>query len=460
MILLLGSCLASLYASAAIELPAVISNNMVLPQQTKVRLWGWGAPSEKVKVTTSWSQQVDSAVTDSEGKWQVFVQTPKAGGPHTITFAAGNTITVDNVLSGAVWLCSGQSNMEWSYREKVDDMAPELARHTQQDIRFFHVPRKTALHPQEDLRARWVVCDSNTLKTFSAVGYFFGTRLRDSLQMPVGLINASWGGTPAEVWTPAPVVLQNETWKKEAERLNKAPWWTITPGHAYNAMIAPLTPFVIDGVIWYQGESNVGAAKSYSGLFGTMIGVWRKAWNMELPVYFVQIAPFKYGNNYNSALLREQQAKVAATVQNTGMVVVSDLVRDTADIHPTNKRDVGHRLAALALAGTYGRSNASAGSKVYEGMSRNGSRVQIRFAGNDGRLVLKGKEPLTLLIAGSDQVFYPAQARVSGNVLEVWHPKVKEPVAVRYQFSSTGIGNLSDSYGLPVAPFRTDDWSL
>lgn len=447
-------------AGAAIELPAVLGSNMVLPQQTKARLWGWAAPSEKIKITTSWNNRTDSVVANRDGKWQLWIQTPEKGGPHSITFSGSNTIKLDNILSGAVWVCSGQSNMEWNAYNGVEGIEAEIKKGVQPDLRFFQVTRKTALFPQEDVKGAWVVCDSVTLKSFSAVGYFFGQRLHDSLDIPVGLINASWGGTAAEVWMPADLVNNNSTWKKEAENLNKTAWWTVTPGAAFNAMIAPVTPLSVDGVIWYQGESNVGAAKSYGALFTTLIQSWRKAWDKELPFYFVQIAPFTYGNHFGAAQLREEQAKVAATVPHTGMVVVSDLVHDTANIHPVNKRDVGYRLAALAMHDAYVKNAQGFRSKFFAGMERQGNKVRLRFEGNDGRLVLNGKEPRALLIAGADSVFRPAKAKVSGAVLEVWHPDIKEPSAVRYQFSSAGVGNLKDSYGLPVAPFRTDDWPL
>ncbi|OLY94818.1 sialate O-acetylesterase [Cnuella takakiae] len=453
-------CLFQLCAAARIELPSVIGNNMVVPQNTRIRLWGWASPSEKVFVTPSWSNRTDSAVATRDAKWELWVESPAAGGPHQVTFRGSNTIVVDNILSGAVWLCSGQSNMEWNYYNGIEGMRSEIEKGNQPQIRFFQVDRKTALHPQDDVRGKWVVCDSNTLKSFSGVGYFFGSRLHDSLHVPVGLINASWGGTPAEVWMPDTLVLKNDTWKKDLEKLSNTPYWTITPGLAFNAMIAPLTPFVLDGAIWYQGESNVGAANSYGSLFSTLINSWRKAWSKELPFYFVQIAPYTYGPHFGAALLREQQARVAATLPHTGMVVVSDLVHDTTNIHPVNKRDVGYRLAALALSDAYGKALPVTSSKTFQRAETKGNKMVVSFTGNDGKLVLKGKTPQALLIAGADGVYLPAQAKVVGNNLEVWHPQIKVPQSVRYQFSSAGVGNMVDSYGLPLAPFRTDNLEL
>lgn len=433
---------------------------MVIPSHTRIRLWGNAGPGESILVTPSWENRTDTVVANRDGKWELWVQSPKAGGPYQITFIGDNTIVVDNILSGAVWLCSGQSNMEWNSYNGVANIRPEIEKHTQPQIRFFHVARKTARYPQEDVEGRWVVCDSTTLKSFSAVGYFFGSRLHQDLNMPVGLVNASWGGTPAEVWMPAELVHGNETWRQDAEKLFKHPGWTITPGYAYNAMIAPITPFVLDGVIWYQGESNVGAAGHYAGLFGSLIHSWRGQWNKDLPFYFVQIAPFTYNPQAQAALLREQQGLVASGVPNTGMVVISDLVDDTANIHPLNKKDVGHRLAVLALHHTYDRRQPGPGSLQYAGMLRSGRKLVLRFDGNDGTLVIKGGQPQTLLIAGADRVFLPARCRVAGKTLELWHPDIAQPEAVRYQFSNAGIGNIYDSYGLPLAPFRTDRWPL
>ena len=446
-----------LCAVANIRLPAVLSSNMVLQQQSKVKLWGWAWPGEKIVVTCSWKNVADTVTGTRDANFELFVQTPAAGGPYTITFKGQNTIVLDNVLIGEVWVCSGQSNMEWNYYNGLPQIKEELPFAHQPNIRLFHIPKTTSTHPQDDCVSQWTVCDSNTLKAFSGVAYFFAKHLNQSLNVPIGLINASWGGTPAEVWAPAEAVNNDAALKAAAEKLQPANWWPYLPGRAYNAMIAPVTQFAIAGAIWYQGESNTGTAATYSRLLTTMIDAWREAWNKEFPFYYVQIAPYRYGAPYIGALLQEQQTR-AMQHPKTGMVVIHDLVEDTNDIHPRNKRDVGIRLANYALAETYGKTGIVYKSPFYKGMEIAKGKITIEFDNAPNGLAVNGKTITQLLIAGSDQVFYPAQASIEKNKLVVWSKQVKDPVAVRYAFGNTAIGNLFSKEGLPVAPFRTDDW--
>lgn len=449
----------TLVCHANIRLPAVISSNMVLQQQSNVKLWGWCGPGEKIVVTTSWNNKTDTAVGTRDAKWQIGIQTPAAGGPYTITLKGSNTIVLENILIGEVWVCSGQSNMEWSYYNKLKDIADELPTCYNTNIRFFHIPKTTAEYPQDDCAAQWAICDSNTLKSFSAVGYFFGKKLNKDLNVPIGLINTSWGGTPAEVWTPEESVNNDAELKSAAAKQEPKNWWPYLPGATYNAMIAPITKYGIAGSIWYQGESNTGTAATYSKLLTTMIDSWRKAWNKDFPFYFVQIAPFKYGNNYIGALLREQQTKAMAH-PNTGMVVISDLVADTANIHPTNKHDVGARLANWALHDTYKKEGFAFKSPLYKNMEVKKGKAYIEFDNAPNGLMAKDKIITELYVAGSDQQFYPAEAKIEKDKLVVWSKQVKEPVAVRYAFSNTGIGNLYNKEELPVCPFRTDSWDV
>lgn len=444
-----------------LRLPAVLSSNMVLQQNDSVSLWGWAQPSEKIFVTTSWNNQTDSAITSNEAKWKLKVKTPAAGGPFTITFKGGSTITLNNVMIGEVWVASGQSNMEWSYNARVNDMQPELNAHTNPNIRFFHVPKAGADCPQEDTKAQWVVCDSNTIKSFSAVAYFFGKKLSTDLNVPVGLINTSWGGTPAEVWTPAGLVNNDPSLKESADKQTKFDWWPKDPGVTYNAMIAPLTNFSIAGAIWYQGEGNTVAPSTYGKLFTTMIDAWRKAWKKDFPFYYVQIAPFTYGANNNGNLIREQQA-IASKHNNVGMIVVSDITGDTTDIHPRNKKDVGARLANWALSETYHKQGIAYKNPVYKGIEIKKDKAIISFDNvpNGLLLISKDKKVATLMIAGEDKVFYPAEGKIEKDKLIVSSKLVKAPVAVRFSFSNAGVGNLFSKEGLPVVPFRTDDWEV
>lgn len=442
---------------ANVRLPAVLADNMVLEQHATVKLWGWCDPGEKVFITPSWSQVTDSVVGTRDGRWVVGVATPGAGGPYTIGIRGWNAITLKNVLIGEVWVCSGQSNMEMCETWGLPDVKAELPTCANDRIRFFHVPRTTSATVQDDCPGRWAVCDSDELKTFSAVGYFFGKSINKALDVPVGLIEASWGGTPAEVWTPEELVEDDPALKAAHGKLVPAPGWPYLPGYCYNAMIAPLTSLSIAGALWYQGESNVVAPDTYAKLLTTMIGAWRKAWGTKLPFYYVQIAPFTYGTVGQGALLREQEAAVQ-DIGGTGMVVISDITGDTTDIHPKDKHDVGLRLANWALAETYHRPGPYYRNPREMGMEAKGNQLIVRFADAPNGLVVKGKNVMTLEIAGADKVFHPAEAKVEGNAITVWSQEVKKPVAVRYQFSNSGIGNLFSKEGLPVEPFRTDTW--
>jgi sialate O-acetylesterase len=448
---------------AGVRLPAVLSDNMILQQRSTARLWGWCDPGEKIYVTPSWTSEVDSVKGTRDGNWQLPLSTPAAGGPYTIRIWTGNAASPDNaivlknVLIGEVWVLSGQSNMEMCETWGLPDVQQELPTCYNSNIHFFHVPRTTSLHPQDDVKAQWTECDSNTLKSFSAAGYFFAKKLNKDLNVPVGLIEAAWGGTPAEVWTPADLVNGDSTLKADAAIQHPANGWPYLPGYCYNGMIAPLTSFTIAGALWYQGEANVGAPNNYARLLETMIGSWRKAWNSNFPFYYVQIAPFTYGGKNQGALLREQEGTVQ-TFGNTGMVVISDLVTDTTNVHPKDKHDVGIRLANWALAATYHQPGIVYKSPWYLGMESKGDRIVISVADAPNGLVVKGGGVRTLYIAGDDKVWYPAEGKIEGSRLTVFSREVKKPVAVRYQFSDAGIGNLFSKEGLPVAPFRTDSW--
>ena len=407
---------------------------MVLQQQSKVKLWGWAAPTEIIFITTSWNNKTDSVKTTRDANWQLFVETPTAGGPFTITFKGQNTITLDNVLIGEVWICSGQSNMEMNEHWGLPDVRAELpAAAANKSIRFFYIPKTTSSAPQDDCKAPWTLCDSNTLKAFSAVGFFFGKKLNADLTVPVGLINANWGGTPAEVWTPADLVNNDPELKASAEKLQPRDGWTKTPGATFNGMLAPVTNFSIAGAIWYQGESNTAAPYTYSKLLTTMIDSWRKAWNKNIPFYYVQIAPFTYGNNFDGSLVREQQTK-AMMHDNVGMVVTTDLTDDTTDIHPKNKHDVGYRLANWALAETYHKPGIVYKSPVYKSINVQKDKAIISFDNVPTGLMAKGKNITTLLIAGADKKFYPASAKIDNDKLIVWSKQVTQPVAVRFSF--------------------------
>lgn len=444
---------------AKIRLPNILGSNMVLQQKSTTKLWGWAEPGEKIKITSSWDNKVIETVANGNARWQIDIQTPQAGGPYSITLQGGNTIVLDNILIGEVWVCSGQSNMEWSYNQGITSIKDEFSELSKRNIRLFNIPKTTSNTPQDNNEGNWSICDSNTIKNFSAVGYYFGKHLNEDLDVPIGLIGSNWGGTPAEVWTPEDLVEKNTVLKEAATNNKPTDWWPVSPGYAYNAMIAPLVNYNIAGTIWYQGESNKETASSYTELINTMVESWRKAWNKEFPFYYVQIAPFRYERHGVGALLREAQAK-NLTTKNTGMVVISDLVTDTLNIHPTNKKDVGLRLANLALAETYGLKKDAYKSPMFKSLTVKDNQAIIDFDNATLGLVLKGDQAKELFIAGADQVFYPATVKIKGNQILVSNKQVRVPVAVRYQFSNAGIGNIFTKNNLPVAPFRTDNWKI
>ncbi|HTL08690.1 MAG TPA: sialate O-acetylesterase [Chitinophagaceae bacterium] len=445
---------------AQLRLPAIISSHMVLQQKDSVWLWGWAGPGEKVYITTGWNQQRDSVTTNHGARWKLKVKTPAAGGPFTVSFNTNShVIVLENVMVGEVWVCSGQSNMEWSYNNGEKDTRAEMASAANNNIHFFQVPKSTADAPQDDVKAQWLPCDSNTLKSFSAVGYFFGKKLQRQLNVPIGLINSSWGGTPAEVWAPEETVLQDETLKTAAAKIKPAAWWPNEPGQAYNAMIAPLTMYSIAGAIWYQGESNTGTYDTYGKLLAGMIDAWRKAWHKELPFYYVQIAPYKYGNNNIGALLQEAQTKLQSH-PHVGMVVVTDLIDSATNIHPSHKREVGNRLANWALGDAYQQPNIPFKNPALAGAEVKGSTIVVSVSNAPMGFQLKEGGLKGFYISGEPERWVPAEARIVHGKIVLQSKQVPQPKYVRYGFGNTLAGNVITAEGLPLTPFRTDNWAV
>ncbi|GAB2943517.1 sialate O-acetylesterase [Hymenobacter coalescens] len=493
----------SLRAQATITLPKLLADHLVLQQKTTVALWGWAAPGEQVTVRASWRQQPVQTTADAQGDWLVRVPTAKAGGPYTLTFEGlQNKLTVQDVLLGEVWLCGGQSNMVFpvskrpnsgSYSGIVNE-AEVKPRANYPLMRMFTVQNQVADAPQPDVPGgSWAVCSPATVGEFSAVAYFFAQEIHERTKVPIGLINATWGGTPAESWTRREVLEQDpelrpileryqrglETYPQDyaayqaalqAYRQAKAADPTIrraapkepfgptsnkSPCKNYNAMIHPLVPYTLRGVIWYQGESNVDRGYQYRRLFPALIGSWRQEWGQpKLPFYFVQIAPHGSANPE----IREAQLLTMLSVPRTGMAVITD-AGDSTDIHPRNKQVVGHRLAQWALAREYGEKKRPTSGPIYEQMRVQGGRVRLRFRHTDGGLVARGGEFLReFTVAGPDSVFRPAQARIEGRHVVVWSDEVKQPVAVRFAWKHTPFPNLYNGASLPASPFRTDQW--
>lgn len=632
--------IAATAVQADVRLPAILGSNMVLQAETDAPFWGWAEPGEEVTVTPSWPGADPVTVTaGDQGEWRCELATPGAGGDHSITVTGSNTIELTNVLVGEVWLASGQSNMEWPLRI-TDNAEQAIAAADHPHIRLFLVQNAISPTPLDDCNGEWVECSPETVTNFSAVAYYFGRRLQDELDVPVGLIAADWGGTPAEAWTSAeslgefprhapglalmrmlredPAALDREyenalaAWKSkyetaeqliwatdaleddswptieepggwnrtmpdrdgtvwyrktveipaawagkelqlelgpiddedvtyfrgteigsmrgggkwqtprkytvpgklveagsavvavaaidtgggagftggptqmflapiggsESERISLAGEWrhkpaderggippqptkramnAHTPTSLFNGMIAPVHPFAIRGAIWYQGESNRGAAHEYRSLFPAMITDWRTHWGYDFPFYFVQIAPYTYGGDSGqTAELREAQLMTLDRVGNTGMVVTMD-IGNPRDIHPRNKLDVGERLALWPLANVYGKTDLEFSGPLFESVEFHGRQARVHLS-HAGGLHSRGGVPKGFEVAGDDGVWRAAGALIDGETILVSAYGVPKPVAVRYGWDDDGEPNLFNGDGLPASPFRSDDW--
>jgi sialate O-acetylesterase len=446
----------AIFLQAAVRLPSIIGSHMVLQQNGEARLWGWCNPGEKITIKTSWDTISYRLTGEATAKWSQKIKTPTAGGPYKIII--NESIVIDDVMIGEVWLCSGQSNMERSVAPKLaneESSNPDIAK-----IRLFYVPKSTSEYPQENCEGSWKVCTPEELKHFSAVGYFFGKNIQKNLNVPVGLINASWGGTTAEVWAPKQLIENNPQLKAGSQKLAPSSFWPVTPGSIYNAMIYPFTNFDISGVIWYQGENNVWTCSTYQELLTTLIGSWREVWKKEFPFYYVQIAPYsRYGKNMSCALLREAQTN-CLKISKTGMVVISDLVDDVTNVHPLDKVNVGLRLANLALSDHYGKKGLIYKFPMCKSMKIEKDKIRIEFSNAENGLTSKTNSVTEFYISGEDQKFLPATARIDGSSVIVSNKAIKNPVAVRFGFTNTAIPNLFSKEGLPVNLFRTDNWDV
>jgi sialate O-acetylesterase len=451
------TCIAVLSSNAQIRLPALFTNNLVLQQKSEASVWGWGDPGSEIRVTGNWGNDTVKTMVSNDAKWLVKLKTPGAGGPYRLFILGNDKVVLENVMIGEVWICSGQSNMEWSADSRINNAEEEIKNANFTDIRLFHVKKAASENRQENCFASWEVCSPATMHSFSAIGYFFGRHLYQNLNIPIGIINVSWGGTPAEVWVKKELVERDPLLNEYAGRLKEYNWWPKKPGTVYNAMIAPLIPFSIAGVIWYQGEGNAETSESYGKLFETLIENWRNDFGKAFSFYYVQIAPFAYGPQSKAAYIREAQLQ-SMEIPRTGMVVVSDLVDNIRDIHPRNKQDVGKRLANWALAETYGVKGLTYRHPVYESMKVEKNKIRITFANADNGLIARGDDLTCFEIAAADKTFYPARTKIERNTVLVWAKDVKIPVAVRFSFSNDDIGNLFSQEGLPAVPFRTDSW--
>jgi len=448
---------------AEVKLPAIFCNNMVLQQQTDAAIWGTADKNGTVRVSCTWNHQTYTTQASSDGSWKVKVKTPTAGGPYEISISDGKTIKLSNVLIGEVWVCSGQSNMEMpmkGYRNQpIIGSANDILYSQNPQIRLFSVKRATNLEPQNDFTGSWKTCDPENVAEFSATAYYFGINLYKYLNVPIGLINTSWGGTRIEPWISEEGLKKFEFVKmpdkKPVENLSPQ-----IPTVLFNAMVNPIVGYGMRGAIWYQGESNRNEASDYQKLMPGLIENWRSLWGIgEFPFYFMQIAPFDYGSTgLNSAYLREAQLKASTALPNIGMACIMD-IGEKECIHPSHKETGSKRLAMLALTQTYGVKGLNALSPVLKDMKVEGRLIKLTFNNAPNGLTSYGKELSCFEVASAAKRFFPAQAFFTSEGITLMCPSVSEPVAVRYAFKDFIVGDLFNTEGIPVSSFRTDDWT-
>ncbi len=496
------SLLAVLPAGADVRLPEIFDSGMVFQREMNAPVWGWADAGEKVTVT--FAGQTESATAGADGRWMVELKPLKPGGPFPMTNRGKNEIKLDDVLVGDVWLCSGQSNMEWAMSWLPDSKA-DIPQANHPNIRLFQVEKAWTQRPQDSLKAKWTACTPETVGAFSAVGYYFGKNLHAELDVPIGLINSSWGGTRIEPWTPpvgfysvpalseitdevnakdpaharhkelaAQTLTRYKNWISETEKNlaeekpldppptypgQLAPWGGHqSPTVLYNAMVSPFTPLGMRGAIWYQGESNLGEGMLYAEKMRALIQGWRSVLdNDDFGFYFVQLAPYNYGGDGTRLpLIWEAQASVERDIPKTGMAVIND-IGNLKDIHPAHKSVVGKRLALLALNRTYGKTDIACASPELGELTVDGNEMILAMKNAEELKTRDGKEPDWFEIAGADGVYHKATVKIEKATLRLSSPQVVKPYAVRFAWDQLAEPNLQNEAGLPLGAFRAGE---
>lgn len=456
----------SITVQAKVVLPDQISSHMVLQQQTDAKLWGWAKSATKVSVNVSWNQDTYTTKADASGRWEVFVKTPAASfAPQTVTISDGEPCVLEDVLIGEVWLASGQSNMQmplkgfWNCPVEESAQVIALSAQYKNRIRFATIEQQVCFEPADKAKGTWKVCTPANAGNFGATAFYFAENLTRILDVPVGIINNAWGGSLIEGWLPADILKEyGEAYTKEEILKEKQDYHRREI--MYNGVHHPIIGYTIKGCIWYQGESNVGRHTTVPERMSRLINLWRSEWKQgDFPFYMVEIAPYEYGYDPQGAFLREAQHKVCDITPNTGIISTSDLVypNEVNQIHPCQKEKVGQRLSYLALTETYKVEGMPGYSPKYKSMEIKDGKVLLTFdhAWDAFNTVdeMEGFE-----ICGSDRKFVPAKAKASNRDIIVYSDAVKEPVAVRYCFHNFAIGTVKGANGLPLIPFRTDNF--
>lgn len=464
---LLLACGAALQAK--VKLPSFFSDNMVLQQSADVAVWGSTDKGRKVTVAPSWTKKKFSAMPGQDGKWSLRIPTPEAGGPYSITFNDGDKTTIGNVLIGEVWFCSGQSNMEMpmvGFGSQPVEGAAEfiIGAKASRSIRMCTIRKKASCVPLEESEGSWQENTPEAVAGTSAVAYFFALRLQETLDVPVGLLISDWGGTPIEAWMNRETIENNFAEEFDLSYLNSGNLPDKPqkkPCTLFNGQVAPLVPFTFKGMLWYQGEDNRKRAEQYSRLQPAYVQMMRELFrNPDAPFFFVQIAPYKYSDpdKFSNGYFYEMQEKTLSLIPNSGMAATVD-IGELGTIHPCKKKEVGDRLALLALTKTYCIKGIEAESPSYNSVSFSDGKAMVRFNVGPFGLSPMGRDLQGFELAGEDGVFHKASGRVSKKeFVIVSSPEVPEPVAVRYCWRNWGVGTLYNCFGIPALPFRTDDW--
>ncbi len=443
-----------------IALPGIFSNNMVLQQQSQAAIWGRSSPGAGVSVFTSWNKQTHTVRANNNGQWKINVTTPRAGGPFEISISDGEKTTLKNILIGEVWVCSGQSNMEMPLRGNSSPIlnASEIILHAgNPHLRLYRVGRASSLTPVSDPKGQWDEATSETAREYSALAFQFGQIMQKRLNVPVGLILTSIGGTMIEAWMSAGS-LREFSEVKIPVSLDTMQAPHKEPTALFNEMIAPVIGYGVKGFLWYQGESNRHEAELYEKLFPVMVADWRKQWGLgDLPFYYVQIAPFGSKDKTRSGVrLREAQLNAMTVIPNSGMVPAIDVGMEN-DVHAMDKTTLAQRLSYWALGKTYGIKGIHYNAPTYRSMVVEGGKAILAF--DHAPYLTSYRKPLTLFeIAGEDKKFYPASAVITANKVIVQSNQVIKPLAVRYAYKEWVVGELYNNDGLPASSFRTDNW--
>ncbi len=451
----LFTLLISCFMCANINLPAIFKDNMVLQRNSEITIWGHATPNEEITLQADFLDKEYKVKTGSDAIFTIKIPTGKEGGPYTLTLKGYNEVKLKNVMLGEVWLLSGQSNMEYSPAWGMLDAEAEITKANYPNIRFFSVPKLSSEYPQTDFYGNWEACSPNTMKYFSAIGYFFAQKLQEELKnVPIGIICAAWGGSAAELWAPESVFKKHPELAENFKMIQPNEYYPLQISGAYNSMIYPINPFVIKGALWYQGETNAGNPNGYKTLLSEMATSWREAKGSDFPFYIIQIAGYT-GWSDTTVRIKNAQRIVAETLPNSGLVITSDLDK-TDDIHPKNKKPVGIRMANLVLKNVYDKPMGLVENPSVKSIDFKGNKATITYQFADGLHFTKGNSSL-FEIAGDDGKFVPAKATLKGNKIIVQSENVKVARKIRYAWSNVAVPDLYNQAKLPASSFTTEE---